>query len=52
MVKREDFLELKKIVGELAEAQKQTQAILNELAEAQKKSEERLTRLELTVAAR
>jgi len=52
VVKREDFLELKKEVHELsihvkelAEAQKQTEKRLNELAEAQKQTEKRLNEL-------
>jgi DNA repair exonuclease SbcCD ATPase subunit len=63
VVKAKDFNELKEIVrelaeaqknteqrvNELAEAQKRTEQRVNELAEAQKKSEERLTKLEITV---
>jgi DNA repair exonuclease SbcCD ATPase subunit len=63
VVKAKDFNELKEIVRELAEAQKNTEQRMkelaeaqknteqrvNELAEAQKKSEERLTKLEITV---
>lgn len=48
-VRKSDFDELKKVVGELAEAQKRTEQRVEELAQAQKKSEERLTRLEKTV---
>jgi chromosome segregation ATPase len=43
VVKREDFLELKKEVERLAN-------IVTELAEAQRKSEQRLTRIEQTIA--
>ncbi|WP_353684646.1 hypothetical protein V4D30_02300 [Thermodesulfovibrio sp. 3907-1M] len=64
VVKREDFLELKreverlaKAVAELAEAQKRTEqrltrleTVVAELAEAQKRTEQRLTRLETVVA--
>ena len=49
VVKAKDFNELKEIVRELAEAQKNTEQRINELVEAQKKSEERLTKLEITV---
>jgi len=49
VVKAKDFNELKEIVRELAEAQKNTEQRMNELVEAQKKSEERLTKLEITV---
>ena len=44
-VKRDDFLELKAVVGELAEAQRRTEERLGELAEAQKRTEERLDQL-------
>ncbi|MEN2995105.1 MAG: chordopoxvirus fusion protein [Thermodesulfovibrio sp.] len=57
VVKREDFIELKKevqalatYVKELAEAQKRTEERINELAEAQKRTEERVTRLETALA--
>lgn len=57
VVKREDFLELKKevelltkAVRELAEAQKRTEQRVEELAEAQRRSEDRITRLEQVVA--
>ena len=45
----DDFLELPRIVRELAEAQKRTEARVEELAEAQKRTEARLERLEATV---
>lgn len=52
VVKREDFLELKKVVQELAQAQKQSEQRLSrleqtvqELAEAQKRTEQRLEEL-------
>jgi vacuolar-type H+-ATPase subunit I/STV1 len=45
LVKASDFAELKGIVAELAEAQKQTEVRLNELAEAQKQTEMRLNEL-------
>ncbi|MCX7838354.1 MAG: hypothetical protein N2559_02715 [Anaerolineae bacterium] len=55
-VTREDFSELKKVVGELAvaqkelaEAQKRTEQRVNELAEAQKRTEQRVDRLEIVV---
>ena len=46
---REDFSELKAIVNELAQAQKQTEQRVEELTQAQKKTEERLERLEAVV---
>lgn len=46
---REDFSELKAIVNELAQAQKQTEQRVNELAQAQKRTEERVGRLERVV---
>ncbi|MCR4420150.1 MAG: chordopoxvirus fusion protein [Clostridia bacterium] len=49
LVKASDFVELKQVVKELAEAQKRTEKRVEELAEAQKQSEVRLTRLEATV---
>lgn len=49
VVKREDFLELKKEVQKLAENVVNLTKIITELAEAQKKAEERLSRLETTV---
>ncbi len=42
---REDFSELKNIVGELAQAQKKTEERVEELAQAQKKTEERVEEL-------
>jgi len=45
---REDFSELKKVVMELAEAQKQTEMKVEELAEAQKKTEGRLEELAIS----
>lgn len=62
-VAKDDFKELKEIVGEitetqrktaqtlseLTEAQKRTEQTVNELAEAQKKTEQRLDRLEIAV---
>lgn len=48
-VKREDFLELKEVVAQLAEAQRKTEARLKELAEAQKQTEGRLEQLALRV---
>jgi len=48
-VTKEDFSELKGIVGELAEAQKRTEQRVEELAEAQKRTEDRITRLEVVV---
>jgi DNA repair exonuclease SbcCD ATPase subunit len=48
-VTKREFNELRDIVGELAEAQKQTEKRINELAEAQKQTEKRLDRLEVVV---
>ncbi len=45
LVKVSDFNELKEIVKELSEAQKQTQQSLNELSEAQKKTEQTIKEL-------
>jgi len=45
LVKVSDFRELKEIVKELGEAQKQTQQRLNELVEAQKKTEQTVKEL-------
>jgi hypothetical protein len=44
-VTKEDFSELKSIVSELAEAQKETKRELKELAEAQRKTEEEVRKL-------
>ncbi len=44
-VKREDFLELKAVVADLAQAQRKTEEKLRELAEAQRRTEERLDQL-------
>ena len=41
-VTRDDFRELKEVVGQLAEAQKRTEARLEDLAEAQQRTEARL----------
>ncbi len=49
-VTRTEFNELKNIVAELAEAQKETEQRIKELTEAQRRSEERITRLEEAVA--
>jgi uncharacterized phage infection (PIP) family protein YhgE len=49
VVTREDFRELRQIVGELAEAQRRTEEQVKELAEAQRKTEERVGSLELAV---
>ena len=56
VVKRDDFVELKKVVADLAEAQRKSEEritrleeAVRELIDAQKSSEERLTRLEKTV---
>lgn len=49
LVKASDFLELKQVVQELAEAQKRTEKRVEELAEAQKRSEAGITRLEAAV---
>ena len=49
VVKRDDFVELKKVVADLAEAQKETEKRVGELIKAQEKSEERITRIEETV---
>ncbi len=48
-VTKSEFNELRKIVGELALAQRQTAKELKELAEAQKQSEIRLSKLETVV---
>ncbi|MCM8805010.1 MAG: chordopoxvirus fusion protein [Candidatus Omnitrophica bacterium] len=48
-VTKQEFSELKNLVGELIQAQEKTQERVEELAQAQKKSEERLTRLEEVV---
>jgi len=45
VVKAKDFNELKEIVRELAEAQKNTEQRINELAEAQKRTEEEIRQL-------
>jgi vacuolar-type H+-ATPase subunit E/Vma4 len=45
VVKAKDFNELKEIVRELAEAQKNTEQRVNELAEAQKRTEQRVNEL-------
>jgi DNA repair exonuclease SbcCD ATPase subunit len=45
VVKAKDFNELKEIVRELAEAQKNTEQRINELAEAQKRTEQRVNEL-------
>ena len=45
VVKAKDFNELKEIVRELAEAQKNTEQRMNELAEAQKRTEQRVNEL-------
>ncbi|MGC9045584.1 MAG: chordopoxvirus fusion protein [Thermodesulfovibrio sp.] len=50
VVKKEDFLALKRAVEELSENVKELSKNVKELAEAQKHAEERLTRLEQTVA--
>ena len=44
-VTREDFEELRKVVQELAEAQKRTEQRVEELAEAQKRTEEEIRKL-------
>lgn len=49
-VTREDFSELKQIVAKLAEEQSKLVETQRNLVEAQQRSEERLTRLEATVA--
>ncbi len=46
---KEEFAELRKIIAELAQAQKRTEQRIEELAEAQKRSEGRLDRLEKVV---
>jgi uncharacterized phage infection (PIP) family protein YhgE len=48
-VTKEDFSELKSIVSELAEAQKETKRELKELAEAQKETQKEVTRLDRTM---
>ena len=48
-VQREDFRELKQIVADLAEAQRQTAEEVKALAEAQRRTEERVGGLELAV---
>ena len=49
VVKAKEFNELKEIVRELAEAQKQTTQSIKELTEAQKKSEDRISKIEITM---
>jgi len=44
-VTKDEFIELKQIVAELAEAQKRTEARIEELAEAQKRTEEEVRKL-------
>ncbi len=50
VVTKEEFGELKKVLEELAEAQKETEKAVRELAEAQKKTEERMNKLEEKMA--
>ena len=50
-VRRQDFVELKVAVGELAQAQARTEAAVRELAEAQKHTDDRLTRFEKSLHA-
>jgi len=49
VVKAKEFNELKEIVRELAEAQRQTTQSIKELTEAQKKSEDRISKIEITM---
>jgi myosin heavy subunit len=48
-VRREDFDQLRNVVGELAEAQRRTEQRVEELAEAQRRTEQRVERLETIV---
>ncbi len=50
VVTKEEFIELKQVIKELAEAQRETEKAIKGLTEAQKKTEERMDKLEEKMA--